>query len=122
MVSHLRNQRGASGAGCLVSLVLFAVICYYGWHIGGVYWKFYQMQDAMTSQARLAPSLTDAVIQRRLAESTDEILLPDKPLRFKIKRTPRPAKITIDTEYTDSLKLPFFERKFTFKPHAEAAL
>ncbi len=122
MVSHLRDRRGASAAGCLVSLVLFAVVCYYGWHIGGVYWKFYQLQDAMTSQARLAPSLSDAVIQRRLAESADEILLPDKPLRFKIKRSPRPSKITIDTEYTDSVSLPFFQRKFPFAPHAEAPL
>ena len=56
MVTLLRNRRGAGTLGCLVSLLIFAAVLYYGYHVGQVYWKFYQLQDAMKSQARLAPS------------------------------------------------------------------
>jgi len=66
MVTLLRNRRGAGTLGCLVSLLIFAAVLYYGYHVGQVYWKFYQLQDAMKSQARLAPSLADDVIRRRL--------------------------------------------------------
>lgn len=122
MVSLALGRRGSSGAGCLVSLLVTAAIAYYGIHIGAVYWKYYQLRDAMEVQARLAPSLTDDVIRRRVLESADEILAPDKALKVRIRRQARPARITIDTEYTDSVSLPLLKRKFHFRPHAEAQL
>ena len=51
MVTLLRNRRGAGTLGCLFSLLIFAAILYYGYHVGQVYWKFYQLQDAMAGTA-----------------------------------------------------------------------
>ncbi len=117
-----RDRRGSSTTGCLFSLVLFGVVAYYGVNIGEVFWRYYQLCDAMQSQANLAPGLTDQVIQRRLEESADQILGGQAALRFSVKRGGRPPKITIDAAYPDSVSLPLFKRTFQFKPHAEAPL
>lgn len=121
MVTLLRNRRGAGTLGCLLSLLIFVAMLYYGYHIGTVYWKFYQLQDAMKSQARLAPSLADDVIRRRLNESADEIY-PDVKFKFNISRGGRPRKIVIESEYTDSVDLPLFKHTFQLKPRAEEGI
>lgn len=121
MVTLLRNRRGAGTVGCLFSLLLFGAALYFGYHIGQVYWRFYQLQDAMKSQARLAPSLADDVIRRRLNESADEIF-PDRKFKFTISRGGRPRKIVIDTEYADTLNVPPIRHIFEFKPHAEEGI
>lgn len=122
MVSPRRARRGSGTLGCLAWLVGFAAVCFYGFHVGQVYFKFYRLRDAMQSQARLAPSLTDDVIRRRLYEESGDILHPDRPLRFRIQRTDRPHRITIETQYTDSLNLPLLRRTFHFNPRAEEPL
>ena len=54
-----RDRRGTSSFGCLVSIVLLVAAGYYGYHIGQVYFRYYQLQDEMESAARMAPSLKD---------------------------------------------------------------
>jgi hypothetical protein len=123
MVSLWRgNRRGASNMGCLLSLLFFAGALYYGIHIGELYWRFYQVQAEMASQARLAPSLTDDVIRRRLVEVTDNLGLPREASRFKIRRGGRPARITIESQYSEELDLPLVRRTFVFRPRAEERL
>jgi len=68
---------------------------------------------AMRADGR-APS----TIARRLAATADSIL-GQRP-RFRIDRTGR--RITIQTEYSDSVDLPFFKYTFLFRPRAEAPL
>jgi hypothetical protein len=116
------GRRGSSTTGCLVWLVVFGALVYYGIHVGGAYVRFYRLQDAMESQARLAPSLTDDVIRRRLQQQAAEILPEHKPPRFQIKRGGRPPRIVIETQYTDSLDLPLLRRALVFKPRAQAPL
>jgi hypothetical protein len=122
MVTFGRDRRGASTIGCLLTVVIFAAVCYYGFFIGRVYWKYNELQQEMQSQARLAPSLTDAVIRRRLVTVVDELLLPPEAERFQITRSGRPRKITIETEYRDSVDLPFFKHVFKLHPVAEEPL
>jgi hypothetical protein len=118
MVSVRRcERRGASSFGCLVSIILLVAVLYYGYHVGQVYLKFYQLQDEMNTQASLAPSLADDVIYRRLSAKSDSLL--GRSLRFAIQRAKR---ITITTEYSDSVDLPFFKHTFRLKPKAEAPL
>lgn len=117
VILALRIRRGTSSLGCLVSLILLAAAVYYGLHIGRVYFRYYQLQDEMVSSARMAPSLNDEVIYRRLAATSDSLL--GRVLTFEIKRSNR---ITIHTEYSDSVDLPFFKHTFHFKPRAEEPL
>jgi hypothetical protein len=118
MVARLRGRRGSSTLGCVFSLVLFLGSLYYGVHIGQVYLRFYRLQDAMRFQAQLAPNVDDGVITKRLAATADS-LLGQQP-RFRIDRAQR--RITIQTEYSDRVDLPFFKHIFLLRPRAEAPL
>jgi hypothetical protein len=116
------NRRGTSTMGCLLSLLLFSAVLYYGVNIGEVYWRFYQLQEEMRSQARLAPSLSDGVIRRRIVVKIDQLGLPTEAERFKIQRLPRPRQIVIEGEYREDVHLPFFNHTFVLKPRAVAPL
>jgi hypothetical protein len=115
------SRRGAGGLGCLFSFLLFVGALYYGVHIGQVYLRYYELLDGMRTQARLAPSLQDDVIYRRLTLQADS-LLPGGSPRFKITRGGKPNRIVIETEYSDSVDLPLFKHKFVLRPRAEEPL
>jgi hypothetical protein len=122
MVTRTDRRRGGSTLGCLFSLLLFAAILYYGVNIGQVSWRYYQLRDEMRSNARLAPSLTDATIRRRLRTRAEHLHLPEEAQRFVIKRSGRPRTINITTEYSESVDLPFFDHTFNFTPRATEPL
>lgn len=122
MVTGASNRRGSSSTGCLLTLLVFAAALYYGVHIGEVYWRFYQYQEEMRSQARLAPSIPDGVIRRRLLTTVDELGLPAEAQQIQIHRTARPRQITIESEYAEEVTLPLFHHTFQFRPHAVAGL
>jgi hypothetical protein len=119
MVDRGRSRLGGSTLGCLFSLVLFVAALYYGVHIGEVYLRYYRLLDAMRFQAQIAPTIRDnAVIDRRLSAAADSILGHAPP--FRIDRGPR--RITIQTEYSDRVELPFFKHTFVLQPRADAPL
>ena len=122
MVSLRRtSRRGAGSRGCLFSLLLFAAALYYGINTGQVYLRYYQLLDGMRTQARLAPSLHDDLIYRRLNEQADSLLTGGSS-RFKITRGGRPNRIVIQGEYTDQVDLPLFKHTFVLRPRAEEPL
>ena len=113
-----RGPTGASTFGCLFSLVFFLAAVYYGIHIGQPWFRYYQLREEMRSSARLAPSLTDQVIRRRLAAKVAELGLPPEATRFTISRGGKPRSITIQTEYSERVSLPLFNHTFVFMPRA----
>lgn len=115
------SRRGSSGVGCLLSLLLFAAALYYGVNIGQVYLRYYQLVEGMRSQARLAPSLQDDVIHRRLRAQADSLFHGSGP-EFKITRGGQPRRIVIESQYTDKVDLPLFKHTFVMRPRAEAPL
>lgn len=115
------SRRGGSSLGCLFSLLLFVGALYYGVHIGEVYLRYYQLLDGMRTQAQMAPSLTNEVINRRLGQQADS-LLPGGSPGFRITRGGRPNRITIETEYEEHVDLPLFKHTFTLRPKAEEPL
>jgi len=116
------SRRGAGAFGCLVSLVLFAGALYYGVNIGQVYLRYYQVLDGMRTQARLAPSLQDDVIYRRLNGQADSLFAGGPKPHFKITRSNEPRRIIIESEYTDQVDLPLFKHTFVLRPRAEEPL
>jgi hypothetical protein len=120
MVSPSRgDRRGGSTLGCLVSLLVFVAALYYGVHIGEVYVRYYQLVDEMKVNARLAPTLADDVIQRRLQAKVQDVFGDETSMKFRIIRGGRSRTITIETQYRDSVNLPLFKRSFELKPRAE---
>ena len=114
----LAHRSGASTLGCFVSLALFVAALYYGVHIGLVYLRYYELLDDMRGQAHVAAQRTDSEITGQLTAQADS-LLGETP-RFLITR--RPNRITIQTEYSESVDLPFFKHTFVLRPHAEGPL
>jgi hypothetical protein len=116
------GRRGGSTLGCLLWVLGMAVVLYYGTQIGQHYFEFYQLQEEMRSQARLAPGLPDPVIRRRIADRIDQLGLNIDPRKVKITRGGRPRRIIIETEYADTVVLPAFKRVFVFRPRADEPL
>ena len=92
------------------------VVLYYGMNFGRVWWRYYEIVDRMKSAARYAPTQTNADILRRLHADADEIGLPPEAKRFQIQRTQGPLSITIKTDYSEKVELPFAHKTFTFRP------
>ncbi len=118
-----RNRRGTSTSGCLVSLVVLAVAIYYGIHFGGPWLRYYQLLDEMRVSARLAPTLSDGVIRRRLEQKVDELQIPPvEAKKFQITRSGTPRKIVISTEYHETVSAFLVVHSFLFTPMAEEPL
>jgi hypothetical protein len=122
VITGLRSRRGGSTSGCLVSLLIFVAAVYYSIHFGEPWLRYYQLLDEMRSSARLAPTLSDAVIQRRLEAKVDELGLPEEAHKFQISRSGKPRKITITTTYSETVVVPLFTHTFVFTPTAEEPL
>jgi hypothetical protein len=122
VTSGLGSRRGSSTSGCLISLLIFVAAVYYGIHFGEPWLRYYQLVDEMRVSARLAPTLSDGVIQRRLEAKADELGLPEEAHKFQISRSGKPRKITITATYTETVVVPLFTHTFTFTPTAEEPL
>jgi hypothetical protein len=120
----IASRRGASSAGCLLSLLIFVAALYYGVNIGEVYFRYYRLLDEMQTETRIAAGLDDGTIRRRIQAAIEEIGLPDSAggNRMQIYRTASPREIVIETRYSESVSLPFFNHSFAFHPRATQPL
>jgi hypothetical protein len=116
------NRRGTSSLGCLVTLLLFVAVLYYGVNIGELFFRYYRLLDEMQTQAQLAPSLDDGTIRRRIQAAAQDIGLPPEAQQIKIARRASPREIVIETEYAETVTLPLFTHTFTFHPKASQPL
>lgn len=116
------NRRGAGTTGCLFSLLIFTAFLYYGVNIGQVFFRYYRLLDEMDSQARLAPGLDNGTMQRRIAAAAQDIGVPDSAGSVQIYRSTSPRQVTIETDYSETVELPFFLHTFVFHPRATAPL
>jgi hypothetical protein len=118
------SRRGASSSGCLISLLIFVAVLYYGVNIGEVYFRYYRLLDAMQTETRMAPGLDDGTIRRRIQTAIEEIGLPDSAggRQLSIRRTASPREIVIETHYSESVSLPLFNHRFDFHPRATQPL
>lgn len=122
VTSRSSSHRGASTSGCLVSLVILVAGVYYGIHLGQPWFRYYQLVDEMRVSARLAPTLSDGVIRRRLEAKADELGLPPEAKKFQITRSGKPRRIVITTQYSETVSVPLLTHTFVYTPTAEEPL
>lgn len=103
MVASRRNEAGKTHLGCLFVLFMVVAAGYVVRDVPSVYWRYYQMQDEVKSQASFAPGLTDAAILERLVAMADTLGIPLGPKQWTIKRGH--SEIEIRAEYVDSVAL-----------------
>ncbi len=119
MVRLFVSRRGASSSGCLLSLLLFVAALYYGVNIGEVYFRYYRLLDEMQTETRIASGLDDGTIRRRIQAAIEEIGLPEAAgSNLVIRRAAAPREIVIETRYSESVSLPFFNHSFSLHPRA----
>jgi len=120
MVSRARRGlRGASTLGCLVAIMVFMAILYYGVDIGKTYWSYYRLKDEMENSARFAQTQPDDQILRHLIGVTQDLDIPAEAQRFVIRRSERPPLVSIRTKYTVELVLPFTRKLVVLTPSVE---
>ena len=122
VMPRLRSRRGSSSTGCLLSLLLLAALTYYGVHLGEPWVRYYRLMDEMRVSARLAPTLSDAVIRRRLDAKVDELGLPEEARKWTITRSGKPRRIVITTTYAETVHAFLLTHTFTYEPKAEEPL
>ena len=117
------RRRGASSTGCLISLLIFVAVLYYGVNIGEVFFRYYRLLDEMQSQCRIAAALDDGTIRRRIQAAAQEIGVPDSAgAHVIVRRTASPREISIETRYSETVRLPLFTHTFNFSPRASERL
>jgi len=115
------RRRGASTLGCLIPLLLLAVVTYFGYPAGEAYFKFYQYKDAMGQEARFASTVTDEHIRKRLVALADSLHMPTGAELVTIERTT--TTITISSEYDEIIRLPLDKEKvINFRPMVRSRL
>jgi hypothetical protein len=110
----VKSRRGASKLGCLVALLIAAAIAYFGINGGEVFLRYYRFRDAMVQEARLARHNSDDAIRRRLRSLADSLGLPDEAGVVRVRRSAN--RITISSEYHESVELPMFVKTLRFAP------
>lgn len=110
------NRKGSSKLGCLVSLLIFSAVIYFGVNVGTHVWRYYVFKDAMQAEAHFAAHRTDAVIKRRLQTLVDSLGLPESAKNIRIKRSGN--VIIIFTEYYDHIEFPGIVKEWRFAPEA----
>jgi hypothetical protein len=119
----VKSRRGASSSGCLFSLLIFVAALYYGVNIGELFFRYYRLLDEMQTEAHLAAGLDDGTIRRRVQSAVEEIGIPDSAgTLLTVRRTESPREIVIETRYSESVSLPFFNHTFSFHPRATQPL
>jgi len=112
-----RSRSGKSSYGCLVFAVLVGAVLYFGIEIGNVFWRNYQFQDAMNTEARFAAHNPDDVIISHLRAQVDSLGLPEAAKRIQIRR--KPSQIWIWCDYIETVELPWMVKEINFEPHVE---
>lgn len=117
-----RREAGKIRVGCLLTLLILAVGAYYSIKYFEIRFRFYQMQDEVSTQAHFAPVLSDDVIRRRLVAQADTLGLPLGPKKWSIRRSTEPRQIVISAQYEDSLivALPGWRKVWRFQFHPGA--
>jgi hypothetical protein len=111
------RRRGASTLGCLFSMLVLVALIYFGVNVGAPYFRYYQFRDAMQQEARFANRKPDAQIIATLRLKADSLALPARAHTINVRRTA--SRITIWTEYGETIDFPFVTRDVTFRPVVE---
>lgn len=112
-----RTDAGKSSLGCLVFLLFVGAVLYFGVTIGNVFWREYQFQDAMNTEARFAAHNGNEIIIAHLRAQADSLGLPEGAKKIQIRR--KPNQIWIWSDYIETVELPWMVKEISFEPHVE---
>lgn len=112
------TRRGATSLGCLVPLLIAAVVIYFGKDFVQAWVRNYQYGDAMREVVRFAGADNDEKVMTRFRALADSLGLPPEAGLVHINRTGEGTVIWSDYDVT--IELPFnHDRTLHFHPSSE---
>lgn len=111
------TRRGAGSFGCLISLLLVAVVGYVGFRIGDAYLGYLRYKDAMAQQVRFADRYSDSVIRLHLTAIADSLGLPPDARVLTLER--EGDTIRISARYTETMDFRVTKKELHFNPRAQ---
>jgi hypothetical protein len=113
-------RRGASTLGCLLPLLLAAVVVYLGHGVVEAYFHNYQFADSMVQESRFSSNVSDDVITSHFRALADSLGLPRSAGMIRISRAS--GGVTIWSDYDVTIEFPFnHEKTLHFHPSSESS-
>lgn len=101
--------------GCLIPLLIIALVLYFGREFGFAYFRYYQYADAMKQEARFGTMRSDDTIMTHLRALADSLDLPRNAGLVHISRIG--GDVNIWSDYEETIYLPFnHEKTIAFHP------
>lgn len=110
--SVLNGREGKLKVASLILLVVLAALGYYGFAIGGVYWRHYRLDDTVARDLSFAGQLADQSIHQRVLTHIEEMNLPIRARDVRFARTSSPRALRVSISYTETVNLLFTEKEF----------
>lgn len=111
-----RRRSGAISLGCLVSLLFVAAVLYFGVPAAEIYVRARRFQDALEQETQLHGKQPDYQIRAHLAVLADSLGMPPEAGKVDIAR--KNGRVTVSSEYEESVQLPGRTRSIVFRPSA----
>jgi type III secretion system FlhB-like substrate exporter len=99
-----RGQRGEGNAGCLIGLIVLALVGYLAYKMIPVKVKAADLKQTVTDEAKMAGSHGDSVIVNQILATARKNQLPVTEDNIKINRSS--AEITVDVDYDVPIDFP----------------
>src|ERR1041385_6771262 len=97
MRSKNRRERGEGNAGCLLGLIILALVAFIAYKMIPVKVKAADLKQTITDEAKMAGTHNDELIRKSILAKAQENKLPVTEDNIKINRTG--GEITVDVEY-----------------------
>lgn len=109
------NRRGVT-LGCLLWVLVIAVVAYFGVGVAEVYVKHARFKDVMAQELRFRGKLPDYQLKNRFSFLADSLGLPEDAGIVTITR--RQGRVTVESHYEQTIDLPGMKREVHFEASA----
>ena len=107
--SIVKDRSGKLKPALLLWITVLGVLGYYGFTIGGAYWRRYKLEEAVRQEISFAGQRTDAGIRQRVLEYAAGMNppIPARAIRFG-RDGPRTIRVSIS--YADTVNFVFTKK------------
>ena len=109
--SRLKDRSGKGKIALLLWLIVLGALGYCAFGFGGVYWRKYQLEDAIMRDLSSAGQVVDETIRQRVLQHVGELNLPIAAGGFRFTRTDAPRGLRVQISYVEIVNLVFTEKR-----------
>lgn len=110
--SRLKDPSGKVKLTTLLLLIVLAALGYYGFAIGGVYWRNYRLEDTIAHDLSFAGHTADEAIHQRVLEHIAGMNVPVRARDVRFGRTDAPRGLRVSITYVDTANLLFTKKQY----------